>query len=96
MKKQWTKNFAITGQVIGMFLGTIQNKYWTESIADFAGLVGHGLPFAFIGAILGLVIDFLMKFKKTNETHVQCPDCKELVITNARKCKHCGCTLIPQ
>ena len=30
------------------------------------------------------------------ETHVKCPDCKELVIKEARVCKHCGCKLVPQ
>ena len=29
-------------------------------------------------------------------THVKCPDCKELVLKDARKCKHCGCTLATQ
>lgn len=29
-------------------------------------------------------------------THIKCPDCKELVLKDARKCKHCGCTLDPQ
>lgn len=32
----------------------------------------------------------------TPETHVRCPDCKELVRSDARKCKHCGAGLIPQ
>lgn len=32
----------------------------------------------------------------TPETHVKCPDCRELVLRDARKCKHCGCALIPQ
>lgn len=32
----------------------------------------------------------------TPETHVKCPDCRELVLRDANKCKHCGCTLIPQ
>lgn len=32
----------------------------------------------------------------TPETHVRCPDCKELVRREARKCKHCGAALIPQ
>ena len=31
----------------------------------------------------------------TPDTHVKCPDCRELVLKDARKCKHCGCTLIP-
>lgn len=32
----------------------------------------------------------------TPETHVKCPDCRELVLRDARKCRHCGCVLIPQ
>jgi hypothetical protein len=28
-------------------------------------------------------------------THVRCPDCKELVLAEAVKCKHCGTALIP-
>lgn len=34
--------------------------------------------------------------KITAETHVRCPDCRELVRKDARKCKHCGTALIPQ
>ena len=30
------------------------------------------------------------------DTHVKCPDCKELVLKEARVCKHCGCKLVPQ
>lgn len=30
------------------------------------------------------------------ETHVRCPDCRELVRKDARKCKHCGIALVPQ
>jgi hypothetical protein len=29
-------------------------------------------------------------------THVRCPDCREFVLAEARKCKHCGTALIPQ
>lgn len=32
----------------------------------------------------------------TPKTHVKCPDCRELVLKDARRCKHCGCVLIPQ
>lgn len=32
----------------------------------------------------------------TPETHVKCPECREFVIRDARKCKHCGTALIPQ
>lgn len=29
-------------------------------------------------------------------THVKCPDCRELVLADARKCRHCGLGLVPQ
>ncbi len=29
-------------------------------------------------------------------THVRCPDCREFVLAEARKCKHCGTALVPQ
>lgn len=32
----------------------------------------------------------------TPETHVRCPDCRELVRADAKKCKHCGSALLPQ
>ena len=32
----------------------------------------------------------------TPETHVRCPECRELVRNDARRCKHCGITLVPQ
>lgn len=32
----------------------------------------------------------------TPETHVRCPECRELVRKDARKCKHCGTALVPQ
>lgn len=32
----------------------------------------------------------------TPDTHVKCPDCREFVLKDASKCKHCGCALVPQ
>lgn len=32
----------------------------------------------------------------TPETHVKCPDCRELIRRDARKCRYCGCRLSPQ
>lgn len=32
----------------------------------------------------------------TPATHVKCPDCAELVLREAKVCKHCGCRLVPQ
>jgi hypothetical protein len=31
----------------------------------------------------------------TEDTHVRCPDCCELVLNEARVCKHCGAKLVP-
>lgn len=33
--------------------------------------------------------------RPTPDTHVRCPDCRELVRADARKCRHCGTALIP-
>ena len=27
-------------------------------------------------------------------THIKCPDCKELILKDARVCRHCGCKLV--
>lgn len=32
----------------------------------------------------------------TPDTHVRCPECRELVRRDAKRCKHCQITLIPQ
>ena len=32
----------------------------------------------------------------TPDTHVRCPDCRELVRFDAVKCRYCSCALIPQ
>lgn len=32
----------------------------------------------------------------TPETHVRCPDCRELVFKDARICRFCKCKLMPQ
>lgn len=40
--------------------------------------------------------DYRVGAAPSPETHVKCPDCRELVLRDARKCKHCGCALIPQ
>jgi hypothetical protein len=52
-----------------------------------------------LGFIFCAIADDLKHPKEvapTPETHVKCPDCRELVLHDARKCKHCGCALVPQ
>lgn len=52
-------------------------------------LIGLGAPFIALIAVI-----FIPKLA-TPETHVKCPDCKELVLKEASVCKHCRCRLIP-
>lgn len=52
-------------------------------------------PFALIA--VGLMPSLKKEFATaTPDTHVKCPDCRELVFKDARKCKHCGTGLVPQ
>ena len=49
--------------------------------------------------LLGLILVALLPAVTqgpTPDTHVKCPDCAELVLREARVCKHCGCRLAPQ
>jgi hypothetical protein len=51
----------------------------------------------FAGALALILAGVLFKPKgPTRDTHVKCPDCRELVLKEANVCKHCGCKLIPQ
>ena len=68
-----------------------------------AGARGRGPGWWFLMGCLfgpfGLVAVLVMRNLKgapTAATHVKCPDCRELVLKEARVCKHCGCRLVPQ
>ena len=54
----------------------------------------------FLSPFIGIVAAVVAKRKDPNAptplTHVKCPDCRELVLKDARVCKHCGCKLVPQ
>jgi len=71
----------------------------TAMIAKRKGHVGSTwFALGMIGGVIALFIAILIKEAEvipTPETHVKCPDCKELVLKEARVCKHCGCKLIP-
>jgi hypothetical protein len=47
-------------------------------------------------ALLPNLKNSLSSSQPTPETHVKCPDCRELILRDAKKCKHCGAALIPQ
>lgn len=61
-------------------------------IADLDQKLNDGLDGAVRGTLAASGVDPV----PTPDTHVRCPDCRELVRSDARKCKHCGSALIPQ
>lgn len=71
---------------IPAFLGFIEAIFlFVESEEKFQSKYGVS---AYVMTSSGLI-------HATPDTHVKCPDCRELVIKDARKCKHCGCKLVP-
>jgi hypothetical protein len=62
-----------------------------QAVNFFLGWTLVGWLWALIWANTGNIDD-----SPTPETHIKCPDCRELILRDARVCKHCGCKLIPQ
>ena len=74
--------------------------------AMFAGSRGRsGFAWFIVSLIISPLISFIFLLVLPNKkeqsqmpnpsTHVKCPDCRELVLKDAKVCKHCGCKLIP-
>ncbi|PUA17261.1 hypothetical protein C7W93_15120 [Glaciimonas sp. PCH181] len=36
------------------------------------------------------------QYAPTPETHIKCPDCRELIFKDAQICRYCRCKLVPQ
>lgn len=54
---------------------------------------------AFVGAAIVEAVGQLQKTvapEETSDTHVRCPECRELVRKDAKRCRHCHTTLVPQ
>lgn len=99
----------IAGVVIGifglMYINSPQYKAmsmvnsFTGSRSDPTGIaaIAIGSVLALGGAVALLGGGARSDAKAPNpDTHVLCPDCRELVRLEASKCKHCGCKLVPQ
>jgi hypothetical protein len=80
--------------VAAIFTGAIASSKNRSAIGWF--ILGCFFPLLSFLAILGLPSIANDDDKPTPNTHVKCPDCKELVIKDANVCKHCGCKLVPQ
>jgi hypothetical protein len=62
----------------------------------FLGWTGLGWLVALIWSATGTDGSKAAPGAPSPDTHVKCPDCAELVLKEARVCKHCGCKLAPQ
>ena len=87
---------------IGFFDTTVAVDAYTR--VHNLGLLNQQKNMMWAGGLLvivGLVVALQLKAKFSSsllaspDTHVKCPDCKELILKEARVCKHCGCKLIP-
>ncbi len=83
--------WAVFAVAVGMFAGS-------RGRSGFGWFVLAMLISPLIAFILCAVLRDLRSGadKPTPDTHVKCPDCRELVLKDASKCKHCGTALIPQ
>ncbi|RKQ59986.1 hypothetical protein C8E02_1328 [Vogesella indigofera] len=65
--------------------------------AKSRGRSGWWWLLGWIGVIFVVVLPSLKRDVEAPhpDTHVRCPDCKELVRNDAVKCKHCGGALVP-
>lgn len=80
-------------------LNALERRHTSASAIIVANVL---LGWTILGWILCLVWSFSGSAGQKNqgaadpETEVRCPECRDLVRHDARKCKHCGGTLIPQ
>lgn len=97
MQKKWTVILGVVGLIVGLFHPA--NIDFGVAMPE---AIAFAVPWALLFSAIGFAIDYFINSKKStlgtpsHETHVKCPDCRELVLKDARKCKHCGCSLVPQ
>lgn len=56
---------------------------------------GPNILALWISVIFTLIALGIKRSLPTKDSHVSCPDCKELILKEAKVCKFCGCKLIP-
>lgn len=87
--------FVVIGLVVCVMVGVAANARGRSGLGWFALSL---LVTPLIAGLLLLLMPVLRPGTNTPTplTHVKCPDCRELVLKDASRCKHCGITLIPQ
>ncbi len=95
-------------RIVWIILGLIGAKVTNEILFTLLNEPGGGVNLTnaalpVFGAVIVLIYCFRNVFSGKSifgipgtDSHVTCPDCRELVKKDARKCKHCGCNLAPQ
>jgi heme/copper-type cytochrome/quinol oxidase subunit 2 len=84
------------------FLPTFVAKSRHHRSGDAITLLNLVLGWTVLGWLVALIwaatgdVETAANKAPSPDTHVKCPDCAELVLKEARVCKHCGCRLQPQ
>jgi hypothetical protein len=85
--------FALCGITTIVAFGVIE-KTSAPGISTYIGAFIIPFLFGWWGMIiLGKTHEVRGANGETPSSHVRCPDCKELVLKEARVCKHCMCRL---
>lgn len=88
-------SFAIAWLVLAIVIGSLATNKGRSAFGWF--LLALVISPLIAGILLALVKDRLAEKDRPNSfTHVRCSDCKEWVLREAVKCKHCGSALVPQ
>ena len=106
-EQTWT-GFSWPCFFLGVFWFLHKRLYGWSAITFLAAIITGGIAWLFFPFFAnGVHRTSLLKagwlpeaqaaeFLVSPETHIRCPDCRELVRKDARVCKHCKAALIPQ
>ena len=95
-------------RIIWIIIGVVGSKITNEILFEIfnsptSGVSMTNAALPAIGSVAVLLYCFYMGFSGKSifglaspDTHVKCPDCRELVKKDASKCKYCGSSLIAQ
>jgi TM2 domain-containing membrane protein YozV len=95
--RYWDPGIAAVLSLVIPGAGQIYKGNILAGILWLPFVVGGYFLFLMPGFILHILcIFFAWLGNPYLQTHVRCPDCRELVFHDANVCKHCGCKLVPQ
>ena len=77
-------------------LNAVSRKHRSRGAIFLLNLVLGWTVIGWLGAVIWSATGNVEAKGPTPATHVKCPDCAELILREAKVCKHCGCKLRPQ